>query len=120
MQSSVLSSLDLRGECDPRWTLLEYLEDSENLDHWYRFTDEMDSELDECHMRFIRSLSPKPFDPIAQTDMIDPEVQLKVWERAGILASAPVSVHLKVEIGHTPPPLLVGLIPAEPDKVQHS
>lgn len=64
----------------------------------------MDSELRECDFHFIRSLKRTPFDPIAQSNVVDPVVRLKAWERAGLLAAAPARVHLTVKEIPVPPP----------------
>lgn len=95
-----------RQKFDHCMTLLDYVQKKKNLESWYCFNDEFYTQLRDCQFTFIRSLGEKPFDPIAMSNVIDPEVQFKAWEHAGLLAAAPVQFQLDVKNGALPSPII--------------
>lgn len=65
---------------------------------------------------YIRSLSEKPFDPIGQTDTVDPGVQTSVWEKTGLLFATGKHggmVRLEIHNGAVPSPIIHELKPGD-------
>lgn len=93
----------------PNRRLIEYLEEEKHNMNWYRFTEKRYRGIPEYLFSYIRSLSQTPFDPIAQSDFVDPDVLLEAFEVAGRLFGAETSVKLGVEPGPTPSPIIYQL-----------
>lgn len=55
---------------------------------------------------FIRGLSETLFDPIAETDVINPEVQQKTWEKIGLFFASGKYTSLMVIDGPVPVPIV--------------
>lgn len=98
---------------EPSRKLLQYLELTQDVNHWYRFTESSYSGLRESYFWYIRTLPETPFDPIAQSDTIDSSIQLKAWEHAGLLFGAEAGFRLGVKEGPLPSPIIYQLSPGD-------
>lgn len=92
---------------------MKYFEEKKDVANWYLFTDREWSGLSDYCFGYLRSLPDEPFDPIAQTDFIDPVIQLTAWEHAGLLFGAGWRVLLKVQSGPRPSPIIYQLKPGD-------
>lgn len=95
-----------RGHDEPHRTLPDFLREKKDLANWFRFTDEVYTQLSDVDFSYIRALDEKSFDPIAQTDHVDPCVQQEIWEQAGLLFAATRRVKLEVVEGAVPSPII--------------